>query len=82
MLTQSTYTVIPPYRLVSHWVLHGTFKHIADWSIKTKYFFKSEMAANLCPPQPRMNVEILLSACNSLNKLGPAGKIIVGFKIA
>ena len=50
--------------------------------LKQNIFFKSEMAANLCPPQPRMNVEILLSACNSPNKLGPAGKIIVGFKIA
>lgn len=27
-----------------------------------------------------MNVEILLSACNSPNKLGLSGKIIVGFQ--
>ena len=81
VLTQSAYSH-PPLSLSFSLGTPWNFLTFSWLVIKQSIFFKSEMAANLCPPQPRMNVEILLSACNSPNKLGPAGKIIVGFKIA
>ena len=59
------------------------FLNVADRPIIKHNISKSSMAANLCPSQPRMNVEILLSACNSPDKLGLSDKIIhcqVGFQ--